>query len=146
MLETVRQYAREKLFDAKQASTARDRHFFYFNELSETFWEMFRSPNVLPILDRVDDEVENFRAALEWGLENHVEENIRLAANFCATSTMLSVPAEGVAIVIAAVERARALPLVQGDANIHRQKLIARALYRVWLGWGWATCPSLCRP
>jgi predicted ATPase/class 3 adenylate cyclase len=129
MLETIRQYAREKLFDAKQASTARDRHFMYFNQLSESMWETFRSPNVLPMLDKVDDEVENFRTALEWGLENHAEENVRLAANFCAASTMLSIPAEGVTIVTTAVERARALPPVEGEANIHRQKLIARALF-----------------
>jgi predicted ATPase/class 3 adenylate cyclase len=128
-LETIRQYAREKLFDAKQAPAARDRHFMYFNQLSESMWETFRSPNVLPMLDKVDDEVENFRTALEWGLENHAEENVRLAANFCAASTMLSIPAEGVTIVTTAVERARALPPVEGEANIHRQKLIARALF-----------------
>jgi hypothetical protein len=129
MLETIRQYAREKLFDAKQASAARDRHFLYFNALSESMWEMFRSPNVLPMLDRLEDEVENFRTAFEWGLENHVEENVRLAANFCAASTMLSVPAEGVRIVATAVECARALPPVEGEAHIYRQKLIARALF-----------------
>jgi predicted ATPase/class 3 adenylate cyclase len=129
MLETIRQYAREKLFEAKQSLAARDRHFFYFNELLETWWETFRSPNVMPMLNSAEDEVENFRAALEWGLENHVEENVRLAANFCTTSTMLSIPAEGVEIVIAAVERARALPPVEGEAHIQRQKLIARALF-----------------
>ena len=129
MLETIRQYAREKLFEAKQASAARDRHFFYFNELSETWWETFRSSNVLPLLSRIDDEIENFRAALEWGLENHTEENVRLAANFCTTSTMLSVPAEGVAIVRVAVERAKALPPVEGSADHYRKKLIARALF-----------------
>jgi predicted ATPase/class 3 adenylate cyclase len=129
MLETIRQYAREKLFEAKQSSAARDRHFFYFDQLSETWWETFRSSNILPLLSRIDDEIENFRAALEWGLENHVEENVRLAANFCVTSTMLSVPAEGVAIVMAAVKRAKALPPVEGDADLYRKKLIARALF-----------------
>jgi predicted ATPase/class 3 adenylate cyclase len=129
MLETIRQYAREKLFETKQSSSARDRHFVYFNQLSETWWETFRSSNILPLLGRIDDEIENFRAALEWGLENHPEENVRLAANFCITSTMLSVPAEGVAIVRAAVERARALPAVEGDADLYRKKLIARALF-----------------
>ena len=129
MLETIRQYAREKLFEAKQSSAARDRLFFYFNQLSETWWETFRSSNILPLLSRIDDEIENFRAALEWGLENHTQENVRLAANFCVTSTMLSVPAEGVAIVMAAVKRAKALPPVEGDADLYRKKLIARALF-----------------
>jgi predicted ATPase len=129
MLETIRQYAREKLFEAKQASAARDRHFFYFNQLSETWWETFRSANVLPLLTRIDDEIENFRSALAWGLENHSEENVRLAANFCVTSTMLSLPAEGVGIVMEAVKRAKALPPVEGDADLYRKKLMARALF-----------------
>ncbi|HKY54613.1 MAG TPA: AAA family ATPase, partial [Anaerolineales bacterium] len=129
MLETIRQYAREKLFESKQATVARDRHFFYFNQLSEHLWETYRSPDAMPVLNRVEDEVENIRAALEWGLENHVEENLHLAANFCATSTTLSVPAEGVRIAAAALERVRALPPVEGEANLYRQKLIARALF-----------------
>ncbi len=129
MLETIRQYATEKLFEAKRSSLARDRHFSYLNQLSEIWWNTFRSSNVLPMLSRIEDEVENFRAALEWGLENHTEENVRLAANFCLTSTMLSLPAEGVAIVEAAVEHAKALPPVEGDAHIYRQKLFARALF-----------------
>jgi len=130
MLETIRQYAREKLFEAKQSSVARDRHFFYFNQLSEMWWDTFRSSNVLPLLSRIDDEIENLRAALEWGLEHHPEENVRLAANFCVTSSMLSLPAEGVGIVRAAVERAKALPpAAGGDANLYRKKLMARALF-----------------
>jgi predicted ATPase/class 3 adenylate cyclase len=130
LLETIRQYAREKLFEAKQSSVARDRHFFYFNQLSETWWDTFRSSNVLPLLSRIDDEIENFRAALEWGLEHHPEENVRLAANFCVTSSMLSLPAEGVGIVRAAVKRAKALPpAAGGDADLYRKKLMARALF-----------------
>ncbi len=37
MLETIRQYAREKLFDAKQAAAARDRHFVHFKDISKRF-------------------------------------------------------------------------------------------------------------
>jgi len=129
MLETIRQYAREKLFDAKQASATRDRHFVYFNELSEKMWEAFISPNTLAWLDRVDDELENLRAALEWGLENHVDDAIHLAANFCSVSGLMGNQAEGLALVKSAIERARSLPPVDGNANIHRRKLIARALF-----------------
>ena len=129
MLETIRQYAREKLFDAKQASAARDSHFVYYDDLSEMMWDMFRSADILPMINRANDEVENFRAALEWGLENHVEETIRLAANFCIISSMLGILAEGLAFAESAVERAKALPPVDGDVDIRRQKLIARALF-----------------
>jgi predicted ATPase/class 3 adenylate cyclase len=129
MLETIRQYAREKLFDAKQAVAARDRHFVYFDDLSEKMWEASRSPDLLAWRDQVDDEAENLRAALEWGLENHVEQAVHLAANFCIVSGWMSKQVEGLALVKSAIERARSLPPVDGNANIHRQKLIAKALF-----------------
>ena len=130
MLETIRQYAREKLFDAKEVQKRRDRHFSFFVELSEKQWEAFLSNNFLPMVDSANDEAENIRAALQWGREYHVEENVRLAANYCAISSMLTgASTEAVAIAREAVERARALPPVSGEAGLARQKLIARALF-----------------
>jgi predicted ATPase/class 3 adenylate cyclase len=129
LLETIRQYAREKLFEAKQAAAVRDRHFVYFVELSETLWDSFRSENLQPMVSRGMDEVENLRAAMEWGLENNVEENVRLAGNFCVVSSLMGILAEGVERAGSAIERARALPPVSGDADLYRQKLIGRALF-----------------
>ncbi len=129
MLETIRQYAREKMFEMRQASAVRDRHFVYFNELSEKMWDDFRLENLLPVVKRATDEVENFRAALEWGLEYNIEENLRLAANYCIVTSLLGIPAEGVASANSAVERASTLPPLSGDADVRRQKLIARALF-----------------
>ena len=129
LLETIRQYAREKLFEAKQAAAARDRHFKYFDELSETLWDSFRSENLQPMVSRGTDEVENLRAAMEWGLENHVEENVRLAGNFCIVSSLVGLLAEGVERAGRAITRARALPLVSGETDLQRQKLIGRALF-----------------
>jgi hypothetical protein len=45
----------------------RDRHFVYFDELSEKMWGTFRSADVLPVVIIAEVEVENFRAAFEWG-------------------------------------------------------------------------------
>jgi len=129
MLETIRQYAREKLFEAKQSSSSRDRHFVYFSELSETGWDMFLSAYNAALADKLNAEVDNFRAALEWGLEKHVEEAVGLAANFCTILRWMGKPAEGVALPQSAVEHARALPPVDGSASTYRQKLIARALF-----------------
>ena len=33
------------------------------------------------LLDRIEDEVENFRAAMEWGLDQHPEQALELVAN-----------------------------------------------------------------
>jgi predicted ATPase/class 3 adenylate cyclase len=129
MLETIRQYAREKLFDAKHSSAARDRHFVYFDHLSEKMWDAFRSADMLAWANRAMDEAENFRAALDWGLENHVEDNLHLAANLCIVSGMMGSQVEGLAAVKSALERFRTLPPVDGEANTYRQKLTAKALY-----------------
>jgi len=130
MLETIRQYAREKLFEAKQAATARDRHFIYFDQLSEDMWLAFRSQtDQLVWRDKVDDERENLRAALEWGLENNIENVIHLAANFCIVSGWISGLREDLPLVQSAIERIKSLPPVAGEAQIQRQKLTARALF-----------------
>jgi hypothetical protein len=129
LLETIRQYAREKLFEAKQAAAARDRHFIYFVELSEKLWDSFRSENLQPMVSRGMDEVENLRAAMEWGLENHMEENVRLAGNFCIVSSLIGILAEGVERAGNAVIRARALPPKNSEADLYRQSLIGRALF-----------------
>jgi predicted ATPase/class 3 adenylate cyclase len=129
MLETIRQYAREKLFDAKQVEAARDQHFVYFTELSEKLWDAFRSSSVSIWRDRTDEEAENLRAALEWGLENHIEEAIRLAANYCLISDWLSNQALGLTLVKSAIEKAQALPPAEGENGIQRQDLLARAFF-----------------
>jgi tetratricopeptide (TPR) repeat protein len=92
-------------------------------------WDASRLSNMLDWRDRVDDELENLRAALEWGLENHVEDALHLAANFCIASGWMSNQAEGLALVKSAIERTKSLPPADGNANIHRQKLIAKALF-----------------
>ena len=130
MLETIRQYAREKLFEAKQASAARDRHFVYFDDLSEKMWEIFRSTDMIDWRHTAEEEAENFRAALEWGLENHVEEAVRLAGHYCTISSWLSRHSEGLALVKSALERVNSLPPVAGgEALLRRQKIIAKALF-----------------
>lgn len=130
MLETIRQYAREKLFDLKQAAVTRDRHFLYFDNLVENTWKVFKTENVLAWRDQADDEVENLRAAVEWGLENHPEEAIRLATNFClAVGWMGSRLEDGLTLCRSAIHRVKALPPVVGEANVERQKSIAKALF-----------------
>jgi tetratricopeptide (TPR) repeat protein len=133
MLETIRQYAREKLFEARHSSTVRDRHFVYFDALSEKISEAVRSsdlqsPDLLAWRDRVEEEAENFRAAVEWGLENHVEGALHLAANYCGISDWFGRLSEGMMLVQSAIARVRSLPPVSGTASTDRQKRIARAL------------------
>lgn len=130
MLETIRQYAREKLFDAKEASAARDRHFAYFDALAENIWSIFQMKNLIAWRRRAEDETENLRAAIEWGQENFVEQALRLAANFCLlTGWIGSRQDEGLTSCRIAIDRVKSLPPVTGTANTERQRLLARALF-----------------
>jgi predicted ATPase/class 3 adenylate cyclase len=129
MLETIRQYAREKLFDAKQTSAARDRHFVYFDDLSEKMWDAIRSPDFSAQRESMEEESDNFRAALEWGLENDPEHALHLAGNYCVVAGMVGNQTEGLALVKSAIERTKSLPPVDGIDNLNRQNLIAGALF-----------------
>ena len=129
MLETIRQYAREKLFEAKQSSAARDRHLSYYENFSEKMWNEGHSANGLIWGDKAVDELDNLRAAMKWGMAHDAEAALHLAANFCMILSWSGKITEGRALLRAALERINTLPPVEGDAQIHRQKLIGRAFF-----------------
>ena len=69
MLETIRQYAHEKLVEFGQAEAARQRHLQYYLELAETLENGIRGPDQVRIQDRLETELDNLRLALAWSLE-----------------------------------------------------------------------------
>jgi predicted ATPase/class 3 adenylate cyclase/Tfp pilus assembly protein PilF len=66
MLETVRQYARERLHEAGDGEPLRRRHRDYFLELAEDANARLSGPEQAAWLRRLEVEHENLRAALEW--------------------------------------------------------------------------------
>ena len=80
MLETIRQYAREKFLEAGGGEVVRDKHLAYFVKLVEHAEpELYRSNQVF-WLNKLDDEIDNFRMAVEWALADDVESGLRIAA------------------------------------------------------------------
>lgn len=78
-LETIRQYAREKFLEAGGSEITRDRHLAYYVKLVEQAEpELYRS-NQLSWLNRLDNELDNLRMALEWALATNVEAGLRIA-------------------------------------------------------------------
>jgi predicted ATPase/class 3 adenylate cyclase len=81
MLETIRQYAREKLLEAGESEVVRDKHLAYFVKLTEQAGpELYRANQVF-WFDKVDDEIDNLRMALEWALASNTEAGLRLMIN-----------------------------------------------------------------
>jgi predicted ATPase/DNA-binding SARP family transcriptional activator len=66
MLETIREYAREKLKESGQEEMAEREHALYFMELAEEAQQHLTGPKQHDWLDRLEVELDNFRAALRW--------------------------------------------------------------------------------
>jgi len=129
LLETIRQYGREKLFDAKQAPAARDRHFIHYKNSTSGLWDVSRFNNEIELqrLKAMQGEMENLRAAFEWGVQNQVEDALDLAANMATGITMIGGPMEGTAMLKMAIEKFRALPPVDADAEANRVRKVIYA-------------------
>ena len=82
LLETIRQYAREKLLDAAGSAPAlwRERHLRYFLAYAEQGEPELLGPRMLGWLNRYEQEHDNFRAALEWALETDPLAAVELAS------------------------------------------------------------------
>ncbi|HJS28691.1 MAG TPA: tetratricopeptide repeat protein [Anaerolineales bacterium] len=65
-LETVRQYALEKLFDSGEGERIRDRHLDWYLRLAEEAGLRLIGRDQLALLAELDPEKDNMRAALEW--------------------------------------------------------------------------------
>jgi predicted ATPase len=87
MLESVRQYARERLEASGEAGQVRERHAKYYLALAEEAEPKLRGSGQVGWLERLELEHANLRAALSWMLdprdaepEERVGMGLRLAA------------------------------------------------------------------
>jgi tetratricopeptide (TPR) repeat protein len=69
MLETVHEFAREKLGESAEAEEIRRTHAQYFLTLAEVAFPEFKGPDQLEWIERLEAEHDNMRAALSWAFE-----------------------------------------------------------------------------
>ena len=80
MLETIRQYASEKLADSGEAERVQDCHLDYFLRSAEAIEPELHRADQLLWLKRLEAEHDNFRRALRWaGRAESAEVSLRLA-------------------------------------------------------------------
>jgi tetratricopeptide (TPR) repeat protein len=70
LLETVRQYASERLMQSGAADRVRDRHFAFFREMFREAGRALLGSDQVSWLRRLQTEQENIRAALDWSLSS----------------------------------------------------------------------------
>jgi len=79
MLETVHEFAREKLQGSGEAEEIKRKHAEYFLTLAEEAYPELKGANQLQWLEKLEAEHDNLRAALSWALESKdVEVALRL--------------------------------------------------------------------
>lgn len=81
LLETIRQFARDHLTDAGEAEAARDRHLTYYSELAESAEQQLFIDHQLDWYQLCETEYENYRAAMDWGLQRAPLTSLELAGN-----------------------------------------------------------------
>jgi predicted ATPase/DNA-binding SARP family transcriptional activator len=80
LLETVRQYGRDRLLEAGECETARTWHRDWYLEFAERAEPALRRRDQVAWLDRLEWEHDNLRAALEWSRASGIEAGLRLAS------------------------------------------------------------------
>jgi predicted ATPase/Tfp pilus assembly protein PilF len=79
MLETIREYALERLDSADRDGGLRDRHADYFLELAEEATPQLKGSEQAAWLDRLEDDHDNLLAALAWLIGRNHAHALRLA-------------------------------------------------------------------
>jgi tetratricopeptide (TPR) repeat protein len=136
MLETIRQYARERLIESGEAAAIADRHFGYFAALAEAAAPELHGLAMVDWLDRLDTEAENLGSTLEWGLESAPEAALRMCVAMLAYWRLRVASPDTEARVVAATQVARRMVAEPPEASAAQVALAARLLGDAAAVWG----------
>ncbi len=127
MLETIRQYARDKLLESGEAQQIRARHADFFLKFAEQAEPKLLGADQLLSLNRLEAEHDNLRAALEWSLSsNDSQAALRLAGALYWFWLLRDYWIEGRAWLEQALARDAALS--DGEASRAHKSVRAKAL------------------
>jgi predicted ATPase/class 3 adenylate cyclase len=92
MLETLRQYARERLDESGASDDVRRRHASYYADLSEQLAPGLFSADEIATRSRIQVELDNLRAAVGWALDRESRDDnelgVRIPAAFFTEGAM----------------------------------------------------------
>jgi predicted ATPase len=111
LLESIRQYAQERLEASGGTETVRRRHAEHYAGVAETAGPHLRSKDQLVWASSVAGETDNFRAALDWAVEAPSPAHaLRLVAPFAVTGMTIGYTAMDWAETASAIPGAAELP------------------------------------
>ncbi len=111
MLETIREYAGERLAEHDEADESRDRHAQWFLTVAEESEAHTYSAGQAELFERLENEHDNFRAALDWFREQRsVALELRLGAALQDFWIARGHVREGRTRLVSALDRAAGAP------------------------------------
>jgi len=133
MLETIRQYAAARLAASGETAALRDRHRALFSQLAVEAEAGLDGPLLVACLARLDAEIDNVRAALEWAFETDDETALRMCAALGAYWRFRLIGSEGFDRMQQAVDLSRrwrtsGAPSDGAQRSILGARVISRAL------------------
>ena len=130
LLETVRQYALEKLGESGEADDVRTRHRDHFASIAAAL-NLPAHPSYREHLQRADDDIDNLRAAFGWSLEAGDTENaLRLASSLFPIWQDRGRNGEGLAWLEAALGPETANPPV--DPAVRARAIADKVILVAW--------------
>ena len=97
LLESVRQYAMERLEDAGEVDRARQQHLVCFESVVREHEPTLRSPEIAAAADALEPDMANIRAALSWAIADRadVDAGLHIALSLQNYWNMRGYPREG---------------------------------------------------
>ncbi len=123
LLESIRQYARERLEASGDTSGVRRRHADHYVEVAEIAAPHLRSPDQLAWAEALARDTDNFRVVLDWALETASVEHV------CRMIAPLTV--QGLPIAYLAMDWAQTAIDIPGGEEDPRFEVVA-----AWAAWG----------
>jgi predicted ATPase/class 3 adenylate cyclase len=130
LLETIRQYAREKLWAAEEGEMMRHRHLDTFMRLAEEAEEEVTGPDQVAWLNRLEEELDNLRAAVEWAQANNPVAGIRMIGALRRFLLVQGHINEGIAWLSQLMDQPQAIP----RTPLRVKALAAAAYLTIWRG------------
>ena len=130
LLETIRQYARDKLLENNEGERTRERHLAYYLEMTETAMpEMLTREKELEWIRKLEVEYDNIRTAVEWSLSNDPIAAMRLVRSLTYWFVVTSYSSEGYHWGEEVLKRVKLLTnngrSLTTEENLYRARLIA---------------------
>ncbi len=127
LLETVRQYARDKLLESGGAGPVRNAHFDYFLRLAEQAEPRLRSRGAGALVMKLDIEHDNLRSAMQWGLEERLDDVLRMVTMLGYFWNRRGYEEEARNTIREALRRADQQGALEGEAGRNRRRLMGEA-------------------